>query len=87
MEEQTMTKPRGFAAMSPEEQREIARKGGKVAQQRGSAHRFTSHEARDAGRKGGIRVSQNRDHMAEIGRRGGQSRGKKQLILGFGATA
>lgn len=69
------TRRRGFAAMDPERQRVIARKGGKTAQTRGSAHRFTSEEAQRAGRKGGIAVSQNRNHMAEIGRRGGKARG------------
>lgn len=39
---------RGFAAMDPEQQREIARKGGEA-------------------------VSQNREHMAAIGRKGGQA--------------
>lgn len=68
---------RGFASMTPERQREIARKGGKTAQERGSAHRFTSEEAQAAGRKGGLAVSRNRDHMAEIGRRGGKARGKQ----------
>lgn len=41
-------RPRGFAAMSPELQREIARKGGQT-------------------------VSQDRDHMASIGRKGGEA--------------
>lgn len=68
---------RGFASMSPERQREIARKGGKTAQERGSAHRFTSEEAQQAGRKGGIAVSKDRQHMADIGRRGGKARGKQ----------
>ena len=44
---------RGFAAMNPERQREIAREGGKAAHQSGNAHEFTSEEAREAGRKGG----------------------------------
>ena len=44
---------RGFAAMDPDQQREIASKGGKAAHQRGTAHEFTSEEAREAGRKGG----------------------------------
>ncbi len=62
---------RGFAAMDPERQREIARLGGRTAHQRKRAHRFTAEEARDAGRKGGQTVSQDREHMATIGRRGG----------------
>jgi len=45
---------RGFASMDPAKQREIASKGGKAAHQKGTAHEWTSEEARDAGRKGGI---------------------------------
>jgi general stress protein YciG len=44
---------RGFASMSPEKQREIASKGGRAAHQKGTAHEWTSEEARNAGRKGG----------------------------------
>jgi general stress protein YciG len=66
---------RGFASMSPEKQREIASKGGKAAHAKGTAHEFDSSEARDAGRKGGLAVSRNREHMARIGRRGGEARG------------
>jgi general stress protein YciG len=44
---------RGFASMSPEKQREIASKGGRAAHQKGTAHEWTSDEARNAGRKGG----------------------------------
>jgi general stress protein YciG len=44
---------RGFAAMDREKQRQIASKGGKAAHAKGSAHEFTSDQARDAGRKGG----------------------------------
>lgn len=64
---------RGFASMDPEKQREIASEGGKAAHEKGTAHEFTSEEAREAGRKGGETVSQNREHMAEIGSKGGQS--------------
>jgi general stress protein YciG len=44
---------RGFAAMNPEQQREIASKGGRAAHQRGTAHEWDSAEAAAAGRKGG----------------------------------
>jgi general stress protein YciG len=44
---------RGFAAMDPKKQREIASKGGRAAHEHGSAHEWTSAEARMAGRKGG----------------------------------
>ena len=66
---------RGFASMDDEKQREIASKGGKAAHQKGTAHEFDSEEAREAGRKGGEKVSQDREHMAEIGRKGGQESG------------
>ena len=50
MSDQDNTKPakkrRGFAAMSPEKQREIAAKGGKSAHVKGTAHEFTVEEAR-----------------------------------------
>lgn len=42
---------RGFAAMDPQRQREIASLGGRAAHQSGHAHEFTSEEARAAGRK------------------------------------
>ena len=45
---------RGFASMDRAKQREIASKGGKAAHQKGTAHEWTSDEARDAGRKGGL---------------------------------
>jgi len=66
---------RGFASMDREKQREIASKGGRAAHAKGTAHEFDSGEARDAGRKGGVAVSRNREHMAAIGRRGGEARG------------
>jgi hypothetical protein len=43
------TKNRGFASMDPARQREIASEGGKAAHQKGTAHEFTSDEARRAG--------------------------------------
>jgi general stress protein YciG len=47
------TSNRGFAAMDPEKQRQIARQGGRAAHEQGVAHQWTSEEAREAGRKGG----------------------------------
>ena len=40
---------RGFAAMDPEEQRQIAAKGGRAAQESGNAHEFTRDEASEDG--------------------------------------
>lgn len=45
---------RGFAAMDPAKQRQIASMGGKAAHLKGAAHEFTPAEAREAGRKGGL---------------------------------
>ena len=44
---------RGFASMAADKQREIASKGGRAAHLKGTAHEWTSEEARSAGRKGG----------------------------------
>lgn len=71
------TSKRGFASMDPSKQREIASKGGRAAHAKGTAHEFTSDEARVAGRKGGEAVSRDRAHMAAIGREGGHSRGAR----------
>jgi hypothetical protein len=71
------TSKRGFASMDASKQREIASKGGRAAHAKGTAHEFTSDEARVAGRKGGEAVSRDRAHMAAIGREGGHSRGQR----------
>lgn len=75
---QLNTSARGFASMDPERQRQIAREGGKAAHVKGTAHEFTTEEARNAGRKGGETVSKDREHMAEIGRKGGRSSGNNR---------
>ena len=55
LEEATVAKEdRGFASMDRSKQRDIASKGGKAAHQKGTAHEWTSEEAREAGRKGGM---------------------------------
>jgi uncharacterized protein len=69
---------RGFASMDPEQQKEIASKGGRAAHESGNANEFDSEQAREAGRKGGESVSQDREHMSEIGKKGGESRGGGQ---------
>jgi hypothetical protein len=58
---------RGFASMSPEKQREIASKGGRAAHQKGTAHEWTSEEARSAGRKGGQISRGGRGRLADSG--------------------
>ncbi len=63
---------RGFASMSPEKQREIASKGGRAAHQKGTAHEWTSDEARTAGRKGGQVSRGGRGRLAEPASEAGQ---------------
>src|SRR5215217_3422221 len=71
---------RGFASMDPSRQREIASKGGRAAHAKGTAHEWSSDEARVAGQKGGVAVSRDRAHMAAIGREGGESRSRANRL-------
>ena len=54
--------------MDRAKQREIASKGGKAAHQKGTAHEWTSEEAREAGRKGGMASHRRRKEMIELAR-------------------
>ncbi len=45
---------RGFAAMDRDRVKQIASKGGRAAHAAGTAHQFSSDEARVAGKKGGM---------------------------------
>lgn len=67
------SRKRGFAALSAERRKEIARIGGQAAHAQGTAHQFSPDEARLAGQRGGATTGQDRDHMAAIGRRGGST--------------
>ena len=58
---------RGFASMDRSKQKEIASKGGKAAHQKGTAHEWTSEEARDAGRKGGLASHRRRREQRDAG--------------------
>jgi general stress protein YciG len=53
MEEQRPRR-RGFAAMDRDRVKAIASKGGRAAHAAGTAHQFSSDEARVAGKKGGM---------------------------------
>lgn len=64
--ERKKTSNRGFASMSPEQQRAIARKGGEAVS------RNREHMAA-IGSRGGEAVSRNREHMSQIGRKGGET--------------
>jgi len=57
--------------MDRSKQREIASKGGKAAHQKGTAHEWTSEEAREAGRKGGM--ASHRRKQQQQGESGGGS--------------
>jgi general stress protein YciG len=63
--EEKPKRPRGFAAMDRKLVSEIARKGGKAAHSAGTAHEFTSEEARVAGRKGGRATHAKRRKLVE----------------------
>ncbi len=63
--EKPKKKRRGFAAMSPEKQKEIASRGGKSAHQKGTAHQFTTEEARQAGTKGGRAAADKKKDLGE----------------------
>ena len=53
--------------MDRSKQKEIASKGGKAAHQKGTAHEWTSEEARDAGRKGGLASHRRRREQRDAG--------------------
>jgi general stress protein YciG len=55
---------RGLAAMSPERRREIASKGGRTSQARGTAHQWTAEEASAAGKKGSARYALRKAELA-----------------------
>jgi uncharacterized protein len=57
---------RGLAAMSPERRREIASKGGRTSQARGTAHQWTAEEASAAGKKGSARYALRRAEMGGV---------------------
>lgn len=48
-----MSSKRGFASMDSVKQRSIASKGGLAAHKKGTAHKWTTAEAREAGKLGG----------------------------------
>jgi uncharacterized protein len=64
-EDSVAKEDRGFASMDRVKQREIASKGGKAAHQKGTAHEWTSEEAREAGRKGGMASHRRRKEMMD----------------------
>lgn len=71
-------RPRGFAAMSPERVRELARKGGIAAHEQGTAHVFTEEEARAAGRLGGQTIARDKVRMRKLGQMGAAARRRQR---------
>lgn len=70
--------PVGFAAMDPEQRREMGRRGGKRAQALGKVGRFTGETAPSAGAKGGhATLARHPDHMHVMAARSAASRAKK----------
>ncbi len=80
------TKNRGFASMDPARQREIASEGGKAAHQKGTAHEFTSEEARKAGSMshGNRQSAESRSHSSERAGSKAEQGGSKQSEQGGG---
>jgi uncharacterized protein len=70
---------RGFASMDRAKQREIASKGGKAAHTKGTAHEWTSEEAREAGRKGGMASHRRRGELTGQGDEGAQTGGAAEM--------
>ena len=56
----------GFASMTADKQREIASKGGRAAHEKGTGHEWTSEEARNAGRKGGLASRGGRGRVSPV---------------------
>jgi general stress protein YciG len=61
-------KDRGFASMDRDRQRQIASKGGRAAHEKGTAHEWTSEEAREAGRRGGLKSHSRRSEPPDAER-------------------
>jgi len=61
---------RGLASMDRTKQREIASKGGRAAHAKGTAHEWSSAEAREAGRKGGMASHRHRELLTAQARAG-----------------
>ena len=72
--EQRPKQRRGFACVKPEMMREIASQGGKAAHSNGTANKWTTDTARAAGKVGGSKTARDREHMREIGKKGGIAR-------------
>ena len=59
--------PRGFHNLTPEKRKEIASKGGQTARDKGTARRWTTEQAREAGKKGGQMKAENSEKRKQNG--------------------
>ena len=71
---------RGFASMDRHKQRDIASKGGKAAHQKGTAHEWTSEEAREAGRKGGMASHRRKQEQQQSDESSGESPIAEEMV-------
>ena len=83
------TRPRGFAALSPERMREIASQGGKKAHRLQRAHKWTAAEAKEAGRLGGkaAQAKRTKEENREAARLGGKAAQAQRSAARSGAVA
>jgi general stress protein YciG len=75
-EETTTPKPRGFAALTPDQRRALGSKGGRTAHARGTANKFTPESASVAGRiphERGTAHKWSTEEAREAGRKGGSA--------------
>jgi general stress protein YciG len=81
MSEEKPKSMRGFASMSPERRKEVCSAGGKAAHAKGKAHKFTTEEARLAGKIGGQKIKDKAepDHFKKLGSLGGKARHKSRI--------
>jgi uncharacterized protein len=63
-------------------QRDIASKGGKAAHQKGVAHEWTSEEAREAGRKGGMASHRRKQEQPDGGGRAAAENPNPEEMIG-----
>ena len=75
-QEENKPRPRGFAAMTPDQRRALGSKGGRTAHARGTANKFTPETASVAGRKpheNGTAHKWTSEEAREAGRKGGSA--------------
>ncbi len=78
---------RGFAAMTPEQRRQLGSKGGKTAHARGTANKFTPETASVAGRRPHINGTAHKwtsEEAREAGRKGGSALRRRRSQAGSG---